>query len=182
MAPRATILKQTIQLSDVDQNVYETLELQLARHPSESPRYLVTRTLAYCLSYAPGIAFSRGGLSSPEEPPVAIHDSTGRLLAWVDVGVPSADRLHKAAKAAGKVAVYTTSLNLLQREAKTRTIYKADQIEVFDLPKSVVEPLERLLEQAGSFEITRNEGQLYITHGRENLEGPVLKTGLSETS
>ena len=60
--------------------------------------------------------------------------------------------------------------------------HKADQIEVFDLPKSVVEPLERLLEQAGSFEITRNEGQLYITHGREHLEGPVLKTGLSETS
>src|SRR5258708_36857424 len=96
MALSAAIHHFQLTLSDVDRNVYETLDLRVARHPSESARYLTTRTLAYCLSYDEGIAFSKGGLSSAEEPPIAVWDPTGILLAWIDVGFPSAERLHKA--------------------------------------------------------------------------------------
>ena len=77
-------------LSDVDREVYETLELRPARHPSESMRYLLTRTLGYCLSFEEGIVFSRGGLSSAEEPPVSVFDPTGVRTARIDVGSPSA--------------------------------------------------------------------------------------------
>src|SRR5687767_5795823 len=76
MALTATIYHFDIRLSDVDRGVYETLELKLARHPSESDEYMVTRLLAYCLEYAEGIGFSRG-LSNPEEPPIAVRDLTG---------------------------------------------------------------------------------------------------------
>src|SRR5579859_1329396 len=117
MALSATIHHFRVTLSDVDREVYETLDLRLARHPSESLRYLVTRTLAYCLSYAEGIAFSKEGISSAEEPPIAVRDSTGILLAWIDVGFPSAERLHKATKAARRVALYThVDAALLRRE------------------------------------------------------------------
>jgi uncharacterized protein YaeQ len=50
MALTATIYHLQVALSDVDRGVYEALDLRLARHPSESMRYLLTRTLAYCLS------------------------------------------------------------------------------------------------------------------------------------
>src|SRR5271157_4437137 len=107
MALTATMHHFHVTLSDVDRGVYETLDLRVARHPSESRRYLTTRTLAYCLSYEPGIVFSRGGLSSADEPPIEVRDPTGILLAWIDVGFPSAERLHKATKAARRVARYT---------------------------------------------------------------------------
>jgi uncharacterized protein YaeQ len=68
--------------SHVDRGVYETLELRLARHPSESPEYLVTRLLAYCLEYTEGIAFSKG-LSDPDEPAIVVRDLTGALRAWI---------------------------------------------------------------------------------------------------
>ena len=96
MALGSTVYHFEIELSDVDRATYTTLDLRLARHPSESLRYLLTRTLAYCLSYEEGIAFSKGGLSSSDEPPVAVRDPTGALRAWIDVGAPSAKRLHKA--------------------------------------------------------------------------------------
>ena len=105
MALTATIHHFTIRLSDVDRGVYETLELKAAKHPSESDEYLVTRVLA-CLEYAEGIAFSRG-LAEPDEPPIAVRDLTGALKAWIEIGSPDAARLHKAAKAAPRVAVYT---------------------------------------------------------------------------
>ena len=61
MALTATVYHLPVQLSDVDRGVYESLDLRLARHPSETMRYLLTRLLAYCLCYEDGIAFSKGG-------------------------------------------------------------------------------------------------------------------------
>jgi uncharacterized protein YaeQ len=67
-----------VRLADADRGVYETLNLRLAQHPSESAEFLVTRLLAYCLEYAEGIAFSKG-LSDPDEPAIMVRDLTG---AW----------------------------------------------------------------------------------------------------
>ena len=106
MALGATIHHFAIQLSDVDRGVYQPLALKVARHPSEAEDYLVTRVLAYCLEVTEGLSFSRG-LSEPDEPALAVRDLTGELSAWIDIGTPDAARLHKAAKAAPRVAVYT---------------------------------------------------------------------------
>ena len=47
MALTATIFNFDIDLSDTDRNVYETLALRVAQHPSESDEYLIARLLAY---------------------------------------------------------------------------------------------------------------------------------------
>ena len=72
LALTATIHTVDIDLTDHDRGIYETLALRVARHPSESDDYLVTRVLAYALEHAPGIAFSTGGLSAPDEPPITM--------------------------------------------------------------------------------------------------------------
>src|ERR1039458_430523 len=113
MALTATMHHVEVTLSDVDRSVYESLDLRLARHPSESARYLLTRLLAYCLSYEEGIAFSKGGISSTEEPPISVRDPTGILLAWIDIGSPSAERLPNASKAGGRGAPSTDSASSL---------------------------------------------------------------------
>src|SRR3954471_15035564 len=170
MALTATMHHFQITLSDVDRSVYESLDLRVARHPSETLRYLVTRTLAYCLSYEEGIAFSKGGLSSAEEAPVSVRDATGVLRAWIDVGAPSADRLHKASKAAAHVVLYThVELPLLLREASSRVIHRVEQIEVFRLQADFLDALGGRLEKNSKFELVRNDGQLYVTFGAEQL-------------
>ena len=95
----ATIYTFEIRLADVDRGVYETLALRVARHPSETAEYLVTRVLAYCLEFAEGIAFTQG-LADPDEPAIAVRDLTGALRVWIDIGAPDAARLHRASKAA----------------------------------------------------------------------------------
>ncbi len=86
-----------VRLSHVDRGVYETLELRLARHPSESAEYLVTRLLAYCLEYREGIAFSKG-LSEPDEPAIVVRDLTGALKGWIEVGAPEVRDCTRARK------------------------------------------------------------------------------------
>src|ERR1700728_3296060 len=106
MALGATVYNFKIELADSDRGVYAPLDLRVARHPSETEEHLLTRVLAYCLEYREGINFSNG-LSDPDQPAISIRDLTGVLLAWIDVGAPDAARLHRAAKQAQRVVVYT---------------------------------------------------------------------------
>ena len=179
MALTATIHHFQITLSDVDRGVYEALDLRVARHPSETLRYLVTRTLAYCLSYEEGIAFSKGGLSSAEEAPVSVRDATGVLRAWIDVGAPSAERLHKASKAASRVALYThVELPLLLREASSRPIHRVESIEVFRLEPEFLDAFAAQLEKNSKFEVVRTDGQLYVTLAAGPLSGTLTQCSL----
>jgi len=84
----ATMYVFEIELADSDRGVYESFEVRAARHPSEAPDYLITRVLAYCLEYTEGISFSNG-LSTPDEPTIAVRDLTGAMQAWIDIGAPS---------------------------------------------------------------------------------------------
>ena len=104
MALNSTVYHFDVQLSDVDRGVYEALSLRVARHPSETEEYLVTRVLAYALEYAEGIAFSKG-LADPDEPAIVVRDLTGAVQVWIEIGAPDAERLHKASKASPRVVV-----------------------------------------------------------------------------
>ena len=163
MALTATVHHVDLTVSDVDRGVYETLDLRLARHPSESVRRLVTRTLAYALSYEEGISFSPGGVSSPDEPAIAVRDPTGLLVAWIDVGSPSADRLHRAAKAASRVAVFTDDAAHVRREAASRPIHRAGEIAIWGIEARLLGKLEEALGRRASMEVARNDGRLYVT-------------------
>jgi uncharacterized protein YaeQ len=181
MALTATLHHFEITLSDVDRDVYATLDLRVAQHPSETRRYMLTRTLAYALSYEEGIAFSKGGLSATDEPPIAVHDPTGVLLAWIDVGAPSAERLHKASKAARRVAVFTSAeLAQLRREAAQRTIHRAEAIEIYRLEPSLLDALDAKCTRTTKLELTRSDGQLYVVVAGATLEATLERASLVE--
>ncbi len=181
MAAQATVFRFVVSVSDVDRQVYESLDLRVARHPSETLRYLLTRTLAYALSYEEGIAFSKGGLSQTEEAPISVRDATGVLRAWIDVGAPSADRLHKATKAADRVSVFTHSdLVLLKREVATRNVHKVETIDVWKIDQALLDAIEPKLDRHTTMDVMRNDGGLYVTIDGETLEGAIVKGSLVE--
>jgi uncharacterized protein YaeQ len=181
MALTATLYHWKITLSDVERGVYEALDLRLACHPSESLRYLVTRAIAYALSYEDGIAFSKGGISSTDEPPVFVRDPTGVMVAWIEIGAPSAERLHKASKAARRVALFT-SANVagLRDEEQAGAIHRADVIEVWQLEPAFLDSVGERLERTMSLELVHSDGRLYLTIGGEVLEGAVERSALTE--
>lgn len=179
MALTATLYHLQINLSDIDRGLYEALDLRIARHPSESMRFMLTRTLAYCLSFAEGIAFSKDGIASTDDPPIAIRDPTGILLAWIDIGSPSAERLHKATKAARSVSLFTaTPLTQLRRDAAARAIHKADTIEVWQLEPAFLDALGEKIDRKSKLELVRTDGQLYLTIGDHAIAGAILRTSL----
>jgi uncharacterized protein YaeQ len=180
VALTATIHNVDIDLADSDRGVYETLALRVARHPSESAEYLLTRVLAYALEYAEGIEFSRGGISDPEEPPIAVRDATGAYRAWVEIGSPDAARLHKAAKAAPRVAVYMHKdpTQLLARLAGAR-IHRAPEIEMWGFDRALLAELVARLERRVAFSLSIAERELFVAIGSATLTGPMTRYYLS---
>ena len=178
MALTATIHTFDIRLADVDRGVYETLSLRVARHPSETEEYLMTRVLAYCLEYADGIAFSRG-LAEPDEPALAVRDMTGALRAWIEVGAPDAARLHRASKAAPRVVVYThKDPALLVRQLAGERIHRAEALEIHALDRELLAGLVARLERRMAFELSVTGRHLYVTVGGETIEGAVEQFGV----
>ena len=54
MALKPTIHKASIALADLDRNHYDSLELTIAQHPSETTERMFVRMLAYCINAAGG--------------------------------------------------------------------------------------------------------------------------------
>jgi uncharacterized protein YaeQ len=178
MSLGATVHRFQIELSDVDRGVYQALDLRVARHPSETLPYMLTRTLAYALSYEEGLEFSKG-LSTTDEPAVWRKDPGGKILVWIDVGNPTAERLHKASKASERVIVFTHhDPRLLVREAQTRAIHAVDSIEVFAVDPALLAELEPCIERHTKVALLRTGDRLYVTIGSRTFEGPVTRWSL----
>lgn len=175
MALTATIYNFDIELADTDRHVYESLALRVARHPSESEEYLVTRVLAYLLEYAEGIEFSRG-VSDPDDPAIAIRDLTGRVTTWIDVGTPDAARLHKASKAARRVVVYTHKdprqfLNRLGGE----TIHRAEQLELYAIDRALIAALVEHLDRRVAISVSITDRELFVAIANDTYTGAVVR-------
>ncbi|HAQ59687.1 MAG TPA: hypothetical protein DCR63_04450 [Microbacterium sp.] len=173
MALGATIHTFTVQLADVDRGVYEDLALRVARHPSETEAFMMTRLLAYCLEYEEGIAFSEG-ISSTDEPAVLVRDLTGRLTVWIEVGAPDADRLHYASKLADRTVVYThrDPAKVMAPWAGKR-IHRADAITLHSFDPGFVEAAVAALDRRNSVTLSVTERELYLDINGTSLSSAV---------
>jgi uncharacterized protein YaeQ len=171
VALTATIYNFDIDLADTDRGCYETLALRVAKHPSESDEYLVARVLAYCLEYTEGLAFS-SGISDPDEPTLSVRDLTGVIKVWIEIGLPDPARLHKASKAAGRVAIYThKDPGQWLRQVEGERIHRADAVELYVLDRAFIASLVAKLDRRMSMGVSVADRNLLIAIGDDTIEG-----------
>ena len=178
MALTATIYNFEIELADSDRNVYESLALRVAQHPSESDEYLIGRVLAYLLEYREGIEFSRG-VSEPDEPTIAVRDLTGKITTWIEIGTPDSARLHKAAKAADRVVVYNHKEGAQWLKGLAAAgIHRAEEIELYAFDRALIGALVARLDRRMAFSVSITDRELYVSIGNDNLTGQVERLRL----
>lgn len=162
MALTATMYRFTVQLSDVDRGVYETLDLRVAQQPSETLEYMLTRVLAWCLEYTEGISLTEG-VAAGDEPAVLVRDLTGRITAWIEVGAPDAERLHRGSKLAGRVAIYThRDPRIVLEQLAGKKIHGAEEIPLYTFGRGFIENVAAILPRRASLSLTITERQLYL--------------------
>jgi uncharacterized protein YaeQ len=162
----ATLYRFRIDVSDVDRGVYEALDFRAALHPSEVPIYLVTRVLAFALNTQEGLEFSAGGLSDPDAPALKVDDPQGGLRLWIEIGNPSARKLHKAAKASREVRVYTyKDPGLMLKDIAHEKVHEAERLKIFSFSQGFLERLVLGLEKDNAWSLLVSEGSLVVNFG-----------------
>ncbi|GAA1144271.1 YaeQ family protein [Microbacterium natoriense] len=164
-----------VQLADMDRGVFEEYALRVARHPSETDAYMLTRVIAYGLEYAEGIVFG-GTVSQSDEPAVLVRDLTGAITVWIEVGAPDAERLHYGSRLAERTVVYThrDPAKVMAPWADKR-IHRAEDIRVYSFDPGFIDSAVPLLERRNMLSLTVTEQTLYLS-----LNGTMLTTGVHE--
>lgn len=175
MALTATLHVFTIQLADMDRNVYADFELRVAQQPSEAAEFMLVRVLAYCLEYTEGIELTEG-VAAVDEPAVLVRDLTGRVTSWIEVGAPDAERVHRGSKLAGRAAVYThRDPQQLLAQYAGRKIHRADEVPVYSFGREFLSAAAAKLKRRTKLAVSLTERELYL-----DIDGENLSTQLSE--
>ncbi|QNA94078.1 MULTISPECIES: YaeQ family protein [unclassified Microbacterium] len=173
MAIGSTVHTFEVQLADTDRGVYEDYSLRVARHPSETDAYMLTRVLAYGLEFGEGIAFG-GSISSTEEPAVLVRDLTGLITTWVEIGAPDAERLHYGSRLAARTVVYThrDPAKVIAPWADKR-IHRREDIRVHSFDPGFIDTAAALIERRNTMTLTVTEGVIYLDLNGTNLTSTV---------
>ncbi len=104
---------------------------------------------------------------------IAVRDLTGALQAWIDVGAPDAARLHKAGKAAGRVAVYTARPDRLRQTLAGEKVHRAQALELFAIDRGLLDGLVKRLDRRMKLDLSVTGGHVFVSLGDETLDGAV---------
>jgi uncharacterized protein YaeQ len=178
MALPSTIYKASIELSDIDHGVYESLQATVARHPSETEERLVTRLLAYAIFHEPELAFTKG-LCAVDEPDLWMKGGDGRVRLWVEVGLPEADRILKASRHSERVVLLAYGRALASWDQQhLPKLEKLANLIVISIDQAFINKLAAQLERNINWSITITEGTLYLTIAEETMVAAIqVKTG-----
>ncbi len=179
MALTATVYQLDVALSLIDRNVYEQVSVKAARHPSESEEYFLTRLLAYCLEYTEGIAFSKGGISDPDDPAIVVRDLTGAWKSWIEIGSPDAARLHQASKASPRAVLYThKEPRLLLRGYEGQRIHRAERVECYAVDPELLESLAGHLDRRMQWTLSVTDGECFLDVSGASYTGTIERFAL----
>lgn len=158
-----------VDLADSDRGLYEPIELRVAQHPSETARFMVARVLARLFEHDEGVEFGRG-VSTADEPAILQRNLRGETTAWIEVGLPSLDRLHKAKKTGARVVVWGwKGLDKLATEA-VDVVYRASELRLVELDDEALDALADGLERVNRWQVSISGGVFYVDTGSTQIE------------
>lgn len=180
MALPSTIYRAALQLSDLDRQVYQELQTTVAKHPSETEERLVARLLAYALCYKEGLVFTKG-VGSGDEPDLWVLGPDGRVIDWIEVGLPDPERLVKSCRHVERAVLFAFGQGQGLSRWLTQHLGKlasCQNLTVISLDAKFLGDLVGNLQRAINWSVTVTEGAIYLTAGDLSLETtPELLSG-----
>jgi uncharacterized protein YaeQ len=175
MALKSTIYKASLQIADMDRQLYADHSLTLALHPSETEERLLVRLLAFALQvphddHQGALVFARG-LSDGDEPDLWQHDLTGRLRHWVEVGQPDERHLARACSRADRVTLYVFgSAAAIWWAGIQAKLARLGKLSVWQIPSPQAQALARLAARQIQWQLTVQDGHVWVNSGDASLE------------
>ena len=169
MALKPKIYTTRITLSDIDRNYYDTLNLTIARHPSETLERMMVRVLAFCINAQEQLVFTKG-LCAVDEPDLWVHTLDGQLALWIDVGEPAVERIKKATRLSPVVKVYSFNSKSDVWWHQGREKFNDLAVSVFRLQWESVQALAALVQRTMDLSVTITGDSAYVASAAGECE------------
>ncbi len=161
MAISSTINKLSLNIADMDRQYYQSHELTIAQHPSETDLRFMVRVIAFAANANEQLYFSKG-LANDEEPELWQKSLTGDIELWIDLGQPDEKRIRKACGRSGKVIIYTYH----ERKAKTWWTQQQAKLQRFNNLQVVhihADGIDSMLKRTMQLQCNIQDGVMYLS-------------------
>ena len=174
MAQNATLHNVAVSIADMDQHYYADHALTVVQHPSEQYERMMLRVIAFIFHAQQDPSFTRG-LSEENEPELWKIELDERVSLWVDIGLPDAKRLQKAAKRCPEVAVYHYQSQGADKwwEQNKRALAVHNNLSVFAINPEAGDLLASLVERRMAISVTVQDGEMLLSVGDQSI--PVIR-------
>lgn len=172
MALQATPYKVSLDISNVDAGIYESVKATVARHPSETELRLTARILAFALFYHEHLKFGRG-LSDTDEAALWQISLSDEIEHWIDVGQPDAERITKASRRAPRMTVLAYGNTRIWWEKTAPKVAPLRGVNVFALPEAPHSQLASGIDRSIHWGVMVSDGVVYISDGDTQVELPL---------
>ncbi len=163
MALKATVFKVELQIADMDRHYYQSHQLTLARHPSETDLRMMARILVFAVNADPQLQFTRG-ISTDAEPDLWQKSLTGDIEHWIELGEPDLKRIGRACGLARAVSVYAYGDRSagVWWQAISAGLARFDRLRVFFLPEAQLRELAEMARRTMKLQVTIQEGEVWV--------------------
>ena len=173
MALKPTIYKFTISVSDFNHDYYDTANLTVALHPSETVERMMARVFAYCLHLHQDteqrMSFTKG-LSAIEEPDIWIRGLDDQLYLWIDVGEPSFERIKKSCRLAKQTCVYSFNSKSTVWWKQVQPQFETLPVKVVSFDWESIQGVSQLVDRTMDLSISINDTTAFVTCGDQQRD------------
>ncbi len=170
MAIKPTIYKLRIAISDFNRDYYDSVNLTVALHPSESLERMMARIVAYCLNAEAGLNFTKG-LSEIEQPDIWVKTLDDQINLWIDMGEPSTDRIKKSSHKSPEVRVYSfnSKSDTWWQQSKGK-VHPYKNVRFFQFDWGQVQELASLAQRTMDWSLSISGDSIYISTEQQACE------------
>ncbi|HAB39518.1 MAG TPA: hypothetical protein DCE52_16225 [Rhodobacteraceae bacterium] len=164
MAQKATIYKVELSVSDMDRHYYETHNLTVAKHPSETDERLMVRILTFALNAHEQLEFTRG-ISTDDEPDIWQKSLSGEIELWVALGLPGEKIIRQSCGKANEVIVYCyggRTAEMWWEKIKNSTT-RFNNLQIINFSKKDTSELEKHVSRLMKLQINIQDGDVMVS-------------------
>ncbi|WP_085907762.1 YaeQ family protein [Kiloniella majae] len=176
MAKNATIYKVELSVADMDRHYYETHNLTVAKHPSETDERLMVRVLSFALNAHEQLEFTRG-LSTEDEPDLWQKSLSGEIDLWIALGMPGEKIVRQSCGKANKVMIYCyggSTAEMWWEKIKNSTT-RFDNLEVTNFSREDTRALADLANRSMRLSVTIQDGDVMVAIDDSTLHVTPIK-------
>lgn len=166
----------------MDRHYYQTHDLTLAQHPSETDHRFMMRIIAFILNAHKRLVFTKG-LCVDDEPEVWQKSLSDEIELWIDFGQVDEKRIRKACGRSKQVIIYTYNQrkakvwwdqngSKLQRHKNLKVMHISVSGEASDNGNNII---DTFVERNMPLQCNIQDGELFLSNNENNIEINVQK-------